>query len=638
MRVCRNCENPVRLRHLPLLILALTLVLCAPGIAQTQSPALPAATPSPFAPPAPVASPSPAASRTPSASRAPAASPTPAPPSTVLRLHADRINFYYDRYLIEADGHVRIQASDGTSITGDAFSMDLRLNRFLVAGHVHLLSRGGNLDGAAIADFLDFSRIYFVPVISKPDRWTYENGDYLHPLKGRVMPGDVFYFPELGNTGVSLSAQSATIESKQFVRFAGVRAYFFHQGIPLPSYYVNFGVGQNLAQNSLSGANVDATWNATGNAYSISAPHLRYDAFNQAYVGFEQHFGGAGQHEYAVFSINPLTKDDKYWNLVTGEHIGSKFEVNTFTQLYTYQNWFSMPSASAQTTYVTLTQALNRSYLQAYFNQTNYNMVGPKTAASPNHPNSLSLTWNSYNNQVFKLPLYFQTTFGFGYNHDAYGLQQYGGVLYTTIYNQTVGFSASLPNIKIGDRNKPYQLFYFNASENSSRSWMTVPHHVNSQVTTASLSRQFSRFVNSYLAYNVANTSDLYLQGGYAPSAPLLPDGTPYTPFESFRGAATLRAATLGTTYSASTNLVTTITFIHHQDFPAAYPGLFAPPPTNAIGQYTYTNYLGQPPWQLTGEVRTRIAPHLVLDLQRTYFFHFGNQIWSPTFVVQLSG
>ena len=608
MRVGRNCENGVRLRYLPLLIVALILLVPTPGNAQTK----PAPSPAPTA--------------------------TPAAPATVLRLRADHIEFYYDRYLIEANGHVQVQASNGMTISGDTFSMDLKLNRFLVASHVHLRSRGGNLDGAAIADLLDFNRIYFVPVITKPDRWTYENGKFADPLKGRQMPGDVFYFPDVSNTPVSLSAKSAAIESKQFVRFAGVRTYFFHQGVPLTSYYVYFGLSQNLAQNSLSGANIDATWNATGNAYSVSALHVRYDAFNHAYLAFEQHLGGLGQHEYAVFSINPLTKDDKYWNLVTGEHIGSKFEISTFTQLYTYQHWFSEPSASAQTTYVTLTQALNRSYLQAYFNQTNYNMLGPLTPASPNHPNSLQLSANSYNNQIFHSPLYFQTSFSVGFNHDAYGLQEYGGVLYTTIYSQVAGVTVSMPNVKIGDREKPYDLYYVNASLNSSRTWNSVPHHINSQNTTVSLSRQISKFVNSYLSYNVANTSDLYLQGGYSPSAPLLPDGTPYTPFESFRGAATQRTITLGTTYSASPNLVTTVTFGHHDDFPAAYPGLFSPPPTNAIGQYTYTNYLGQPPWQLNAEVRVRIEPHLVLDVQRTYFFHFGNQIWSPTFVVQLSG
>jgi hypothetical protein len=554
-----------------------------------------------------------------------------------VRLRADRIVFYYDRYLVEADGHVQLQISNGTTITGDAFSMDLRLNRFVIASHVHLRSKGGNIDGAAVADLLDYDRVYFVPVITKPDRWTYENGDFTHPLKGRQMPGDVFYFPDLSGSHKSLTARSAVISSKEFVRFTGAHAYFLNEGVPLPTYYVYFGVSQDLAENSLSGANFDATWPFAGNANSISALHFRYDYYNAAYIGFEQHIAGSGPHEFAVFSINPATKYDKYWNLITGEHIGSRFEIDTFTQLYTYQKWLEEPSASAQTTYVMLTQAFHRSYLQGFFNTTNYDLIGPQAPVSKNHPNFATLTWTSYNNQVAKLPLYLQTQVGMGYNHDAYGLQIYNGVTYTTIWNQLVGFTASLPSVKIGDRNgSPYKLFYVNASMNWQRQWYSVPHHVNTQNTTVSLSRQWSKFVNSYASMNILNTSDLYLRGGYAPSAPLL-DGTPYTPFESFRGAATLRTWTLSTSYSASPNLVATVAFAHHQDFPAAVPGLFSPPPLNAIGQYTYSNYLGQPPWQLYGELRARLLPHLTVDIQRTYFFHYGNEVWSPTFVVQFS-
>ena len=360
----------------------------------------------------------------------PAPSPTPVPSAkgTVVRLRADRIAFYYDRYLVEADGHVQLQTSNGMTITGDAFSMDLRLNRFVISSHVHLRSRGGNIDGAAVADLMDFDRIYFVPVITKPDRWTYENGDFTHPLKGRQMPGDVFYFPDVSGTHLSLTARSAVLASKEYVKFVGVRTYFLNQGVPLPSYYVYFGTSQDLAENSLSGANFDATWNFAGNANSISALHFRYDYYNNAYIGFEQHLAGNGPHEYAVFSVNPATKEDKYWNLITGEHIGSKFEIDTFTQLYTFQKWLEMPSASAQTTYVTLTQAFHRSYIQGFFNTTNYNMIGPTAPYSPNHPNYATLTWTSYNNQIDKLPLYLQTRFSMGYNHDAYGLQNYGGV------------------------------------------------------------------------------------------------------------------------------------------------------------------------------------------------------------------
>ncbi|HEU5480661.1 MAG TPA: hypothetical protein VFU90_12535, partial [Candidatus Tumulicola sp.] len=68
--------------------------------------------------------------------------------NTIVRLTADRIDFYYDRFLIEADGHVRLQTSDGFSAEGDAFSMDLKLNRYLLAGNVTLRANGQQASGA----------------------------------------------------------------------------------------------------------------------------------------------------------------------------------------------------------------------------------------------------------------------------------------------------------------------------------------------------------------------------------------------------------------------------------------------------------------------------------------------------------
>src|ERR1700729_3901324 len=113
---------------------------------------------------------------------APTPVPTAAPPHTILYLKATRLDFYYNRFLIEGDGNVRLRTSDGFTVTGDAFSMDLKLNRFLVAGHVTLQYGNQRVSGAAISDFLDFNRIYFVPVTSEPDRWTFLNGDLTHPV------------------------------------------------------------------------------------------------------------------------------------------------------------------------------------------------------------------------------------------------------------------------------------------------------------------------------------------------------------------------------------------------------------------------------------------------------------------------
>ncbi|MDE2482131.1 MAG: hypothetical protein KGN02_08070 [bacterium] len=565
-----------------------------------------------------------------------------AAPPTTIRLHADRIAFYYDRYLIEADGHVRVTTSDGTTLTGDTFSMDLKLNRFLIASNVTLRSAGGNLSGAAIADFLAFKRVYFVPVLEKPDRWTYENGDFEHPIKGRQMPGDTFYFPDLSNTRLNLTAKSATIGSNAYVRFGDVTSYVFGAPIPLPSFYVYFGTNQDLAQNSLSGANLDLTWNATGNNNSITALHVRRDTENGSYLSLEQHLAGA--HEYAVFSVNPGTKFNKFWNLNAADRIGKNFQLNVFEQLYTQQHGLRSPSAAASSTFITLAQALPHSYLQAAIQQTYYNLIGPSSPAIPNHPMQAHLYGASFNQRIFKTPFYEQIHWGFGFNHDtstgyfnARGLQDYGGVVYTTIWDHSLGYTVYLPEYKFGDKYNPYHTYYFNAVLTAQRLWYTVPHHVNTATTNFSVSRQFSREVSAYVNYNVNNTGDYYNHGGYTPYAPLDANGQPDYGFLAFRGASTLRTATLGVTYSAHPEFSTTLTFDRHKDFPAAVPGVFPLPPTNVIGQYLYSNYLGQPPYDITANVRARVMRHLMIDVQRTYYFNFGTQRWSPQFLVQFT-
>ncbi len=566
-----------------------------------------------------------------------AIAPCAARAATIIRLRADHIVFYYDRYLIEADGNVHVETSDGARITGDAFSMDLKLNRFLIASNVHFKSAAGSLDGAAISDFLDFNRIYFVPVISKPDRWTYENGDFTHPLRGREMPGDVFYFPDLHDAKKSLSAGSAVIGAHAFVRFEHVQSYLAGVPIPMPSFYVYFGVDQDLAANSLSGANYDATWNVTGNSNAISAVHLRYDSANKGYLSFEQHF--AGSHEYAVVSDNPATKQQHFWNLVGGDRIGKRFELYTFDQLETTQKWFRQPLSASFAGYIQGTQAFPQSFLTASAQLVNYNLVNNPYY---NHPSQLQLTATTFNHRIGKSPFYESIDYGIGFNHDAVGISQnglmmYGGVEYTTLWNHVLGYTLYVPSVKFGDRDNPYRTYFFNATLQAQRQWTAGIHHVNTTNTTFSVSRTFSREFNASATYNVANTADVYNVGGYVPYAPIGPDGKPVLSFLAFKGASTLRTASIATTYSATPDLVLNLSYQHHDDFPLAVPDLYPQPPLNNIGQPLYANYLGQPPNALIGEVRARLLPHLVIDVQRTYFFNYGTIKWSPQFVVQFS-
>jgi hypothetical protein len=590
--------------------------------------------------------------------------------ATLVRLHADHIAFYYDRYLIEADGHVRVETSNGFSVSGDAFSMDLKLNRFLIAGHVTLKTKSDTVAGAAVSDFLDFNRLYFVPVTSEPDRWTFLNDDLAHPVKGRIMPGDVFYFPDVSGRP-SLTASSATVSERTYVHFGGAIGNLGGAPVPLGSYVVNFAPNQYFAQNSLSGANFDATVNVAGSNNSLTAVHVRYDETNFGpYLAFEQHL--VGQHEYAVFSINPATKAQKFWNLQLYDLLGTRFQIQTFTQYYTDQSYLGARKSAAQTTFATATYAFPHSYVVVTGNATNYNLLGPgeyvpspdtaQYAGALDHPTQVQATWTSFNNRVGKLPLYEQTYVSYGFNHDSIGaqygstrpdpagLQEYGGYTYYTIYNTLLGYTLSTPSIKFGNLDNAYDTYYINGSVNAQRQWYTVPHHVNTTNTVASISRQFTRAFGTYVAYQIQNTSDIYENGGYPPyipsgsTNPTAPgcSGPPYPPYcdtayASFRGAATLHTLNLEMNYLPNPDFNFSLLARKHTDFPAAFANgnIFQPPLKNPIGQPINYSYLGQPPYDLTPDLRFRLLPHMLLDVQRTYYFNYDNQKWGG-FVIQV--
>jgi hypothetical protein len=601
--------------------------------------------------------------------------------ATIIRLQADRIDFYYDRFLIEADGHVHIETSDGFQVNGEAFSMDLKLNRFVVAGRVSMSTKDATVTGAAVADFLDFNRLYLIPITTEPDRWTFLNNDLNHPVKGRIMPGDVFYFPSI-TQHPSITSKSAVIEPKTFVRFTNAVTYVDKAPVSLPSYVVNFSPSTYFAQNSLSGATFDLTWNFAGNSNSLTAVHLRYDPQNHGpYLAFEQHF--VGQHEYAIFSINPATRNGKYFNLMLGDQMGKRFQIQTFSQMYQYstQLGFNQPQAETQYTYITATQAFNHSFMTANGSFTNYNMLSPAAynttfgkggnVGTLNHPTQLQVTWTSFQNRfVKKLPLYFQTYEGMGFNHDSVGanswlcgyepcvytrnvpgLQAYGAPclppevtppflpyqcpVYTTIWNSLVGFNLSAQSIKFGNPYHAYSQYYFNATYTKQRQWNSVPHHINVTSANGSLSRQFSRQINAYVDYSILNTGDYYLQGGYQPCVPI---NNPYCPqsLTSFLGVATWHTTSLGFNWVPSPEFNFSLLYREHRDFPIPEPGVFPLPPTDVLGQFIYPTYLGQPPHDITPQVRVQLMPHLMLNLQSTYYFNFGGLKWAPSTVFQL--
>jgi uncharacterized protein YjbI with pentapeptide repeats len=608
--------------------------------------------PAPLPTPAPVASPALIAVRS-------ASAPTPAPSSspgpTLIRLNADRVQFFYDRFFVEADGNVRVRTSDGMVVSGDTFSMDLKLNRFLVAGHVHVSDAAGSQDGAAIADFLDFDRIYLVPLTREsqsstgvPDRWTFIDGDFAHPAKGREMPGDVFYFPDLGSAKPYLTGRSAVIGARSFVRFAGGR---FDAGeglglyLPVPSYYVNFSTDQHLGDNSLAGANYDATWEFAGNANAISALHFRYDTVNKTYMSFEQHL--SGPKAYAVFSVNPMTRPSKFWDLLLSDRPSDRTQIRTFSQLHTFQFGLSSPLESEQVSTVQVTQALRSSFLQANYQLHNFALLplgsyqGHGTVA--NHPSSVQLS-----GQTFDQPLthyfhgarvYGHIDYGFGFQHDSLGLQTVGGVNYTTIWQHQLGFELYMPDLKFGsDLNIPTKYYAINASFEKQRQWNSTPHHIDTTQSKVSLSKILDNHVLAYLDYSVENVGDYYgaLQSTIYPGFTPVVNGVSYPGYQAFHGMATFRTLSLGMNYSNGGNFTLNLLARKHTDFPAPIPFFFQFAQPDVLGNFAVQNFLGQPPYDATADLRIRINPHMSIDIQRTYYFNYSNLRWSPHFVFQV--
>jgi hypothetical protein len=635
--------------------------------------------------PASSASATPAPQVTAAPTSQPTAAPTPqsaAPsPKTIVYLTATRIDFYYDRFLLEADGNVRLRTSDGFTVTGDAFSMDLKLNRFMVAGNVTLHDASGTVKGAAIADFLDFRRIYFVPVTTAPDRWTFLDGDLAHPVKGRVMPDDTFYFPQISQNP-SVTATGAVIGTKTYVRFVNSHTYFAGAEIPLGTDVVPFSSNQYFAQNTLSGASVDLTWEMAASPNALTALHLRYDPTYHTYLSVEQHF--VGDHEYAIFSVNPATRAEKWWNMLLYEKLGSRFQIQSFTQYYTQQYWVQEPRASQQTTFINATYAMPHSYLQATSQITNYNLLGPGSLEVPNaiggnlsHPTQVQLTATSFQNRIANLPLFEQIYEGYGFNHDSVGamqylngfpgywpqhasfapiptpgLQAYGAPcnfqaskqftyycpVYTTIWNSDLGINFFTPALKLNNPPGPYQTYYLNASFTKAYQWNSLPHWISNASENFTISRQFSRALNTYVGYQIQNVGDHYIHGGYLPCEPV---NTFYCPlsFTSFRGVSTLRTTSLAINDVPNPEFNFSLLVRHHDDFPIPVPGVFGPPANNIIGQPLYNWYLGEPPYDATADVRFVIFPHALMDVSRTLYWYgnpYRTQYWQPTFVVQV--
>src|ERR1700688_930959 len=603
-------------------------------------PAAPAEPPPPSPPPSqpPVTIPTGAPSATPQA-----------PTFGAFSLTAQEIDFYSARYILTANGNVEVKLADGARLTGETFAMDVRLNRFVIAGNVKLVAAGATYDGVAFADFFDFDRQYFVPLGDEPDRWTYAHGDYAHPYLGREMPGDTFFLPDVSHDRIFASAQKVVVQPRESIKFDTPTINFGIAKLPWPSYFLNFTANPNFAQNSLPGAFVDGPYDASGGGHSLFTPHIRYDNLNKLFLAAEAH--QVSDRHYLVGSISPLTRPFKQYTFDAFDRLSPKVQVQASFQESAFQSDFKTPLSATAFSHVRITAGLPHSYLQLnadqywdsllaqpapginglfYYGDPTHNWV-------PNHPNDAQLSWIGTQNRFVRTVPYFVFSLrsGIGLAHEGYGEQVLGGVVYSTIWNHFAGFNITVPGLDlIPDRANLRRDLYLNMSFDRQRQGYDVPHYVDSTGTNATLSKRLDRHVSMLVGYSVTNTGDYWgpNQSVIYPAITTYQSpftGQTYPSWAAFDGFQTQRSFVGQLLYTPSTAFATSIQLRHNKDFPEPIPGL-APQP-NVLAWQNY----GVTPNQLTYELRFRVTPILTIDFLDTYYFNFGGyQKWSPNYQI----
>jgi len=532
-----------------------------------------------------------------------------------ITVSASRVEYYSDLALVIARGDASVELPDGAAVRGDAFLMDLRQQRLVVAGHVTLATAGGTYTGAAFADFLAFKRAYFIPLDPAADRWTYLNGDYAHPLPGRQMPGDAFFLNGIGGHHPYVVGKSAIIDPNAYVSFepAIVDVLDVFPTPPLPSYVDNFSSDPSFGENSLPGATLDAPYAFYGTAHSLDAVHLRYDQSLpvKGYVAYEHHsvFGGQG---YAVFSLVPVTQPGKQWNLLAYSPAGPDDAVALQAQLFTTQSGFAEPSSANGFVDLRLFHVLPQSSLELDVTEMYDSLLA---GGSPDHPSIIGLEWSSFDEPIWRSGIQLRLRSGIATIHDAFGV---AGSPKEDVLSQHVRATIASPVVA-----GPFGLG-FNATASAQRTWLTFPNTIDTTAFSVSAARGLAPRVFSTLTWSVgtldaASPTQVVVSPNAATGltpTPLSPNGLPVF------GVPSIYRRTVSRTY--------------------ALTGSWQPSPefqfSTTLQKTSYSPVQLPPPLAVTATARMRVTKSLYLSVSRSYFFNFEGQRWSPQFVLQVTG
>ncbi len=296
-----------------------------------------------------------------------------------------------------------------------------------------------------------------------------------------------------------------------------------------PGYVVNYSSNPNFYQNAFSGAVFDVGVPFHGAADAISALHFRYDQVRGFYTAFDQHF--VHNQDYAVFSVDPLTQNQRQFNAILYKRLSPDVEARLFYQLSSLSQGLNEPSQSSTYGNFAVNSKIGRYAVGLNADQFNDDLLAdapPPDQFTPwglrgdGHPFDMELSVLSFENEwrLFRyigVPLKFQYRAGYGYNYDSYGLPtitgvgadglyQFGGVHYPIIFNKYVALTAYTNSMRIAKQ------LTISAKGDIFDTWYSLPHQVDTSDFSVTLARTpLSVKQPAYLlSYDVANIGDNY--------------------------------------------------------------------------------------------------------------------------------
>ena len=356
-----------------------------------------------------------------------------------INLSAREVGFYAGALAIVARGNVAISAAGFGRGSADAAYVDMRKNRFVLAGHARLGSRSG--------DALEVDvETGTVDVLSVEDGAT--NGD--------------FDFPDLNPRDVFIRSRHVAIVPHANARFTPAAFPSSVGAVPVPSYLYTYSEGAGFAAQSLPGAAFDQPYGLLGSPSSLLAAHVRYVTGTGPDIAIDQHLVD-GNRSYLVSSIDAPTSSTRSLGINGYRQLGRRYTAEIDG------------TGNSQTYFVHTSQTAAFGKAGARIDTSLYSGGGAAsdfTLRSPDRPLPFDLTYR------------LQGDFGVQY--------QRGGVLgqlpdpsqYTTLWHKGIDLFIATPQFRMPLKTSLGMTF------DTGETWYAYPHSHGTFFGTGTLTRR----------------------------------------------------------------------------------------------------------------------------------------------------